>query len=192
MNVKIVVSLVAFILCIANTTHADSPQFRRTALCKLSENLAYDLGRLYQMGRNYNSELESVSPAKSTGLFINYFSEREVQAIMNNHGHAMESEKNKVSDTTDHITTGIITAIVSSLVVALLYWLVKAFRDWKDTKAIIAFLEESKSSTHFTFRSNHAIASAINLGEERVRKLCSRSRKIRRNKKEKESWRLAD
>lgn len=87
----------------------------------------------------------------------------------------------------------IITGIVSGLVVAISLWLVKIARDIKDTKAIINFLRKSKEATEYSFRSNHAIASNTHLSEERVRKLCSKSRKkIKRNEKEKESWNLIE
>ena len=77
----------------------------------------------------------------------------------------------------------IIAGIVSALVIALSAGAWKVFHDWKDTCKIIVFLKDSKETTDFKFRSNNAIASDTNLSEERVRKLCSKSKKIRRRPK---------
>ena len=84
----------------------------------------------------------------------------------------------------------IITGIVSTLVVAILLGIWKVFRDKKDTGKIVFFLRNSKATTDNTFRSNHAISSGTNISEERVRNLCSKCEKIKRNELEKESWRL--
>lgn len=86
----------------------------------------------------------------------------------------------------------IIIGVVSGLAVAILMWVVKVIRDAKHTQSILKFLRNSKESTEFSFRSNYAIASATNLSEDRVRKLCSKSKKIKRNEKEKESWKLIE
>jgi hypothetical protein len=77
---------------------ADSQPVSRKALNDISDALAYDLGKVYQMGQNCGQELPSVSPQKAAGLFINYFNEKEVQAIMNNYGSGMESQRDKVCD----------------------------------------------------------------------------------------------
>ncbi len=85
----------------------------------------------------------------------------------------------------------IILLIASALVVAILLGVFKVISDKRDTNTIIAFLKDSEAATEDRFRSNHAIASDTNLSEERVRKLCSKTNRIRRNPKEKESWCLA-
>ncbi len=84
----------------------------------------------------------------------------------------------------------ILIAIVSGLIVAILLGAWKVAHDRRDTNKIVTFLKNSEATTENTFRSNHAISSNTNLSEERVRKLCSKSNKIKRNTKEKESWRL--
>ncbi len=84
----------------------------------------------------------------------------------------------------------IIIGIVSGVIVVVLLGIWKVIHDQKDTDKIITFLNNSEATTDNTFRSNHAISSDTNLSEDRVRKLCSKSRKIKRNTKEKESWRL--
>ena len=84
----------------------------------------------------------------------------------------------------------IIVGLISGLVIAIFLGVWKIIHDMIDTNEIIKFLKKSAATTEDTFRSNHAISSEINLSEERVRKLCSNSKKIKRNIKEKESWRL--
>lgn len=48
------------------------------------------------------------------------------------------------------------------------------------------FFDNSKYDFYNTYR----IASAVNLTDKRVRKVCSNSKRISRNQKEKESWQL--
>lgn len=84
----------------------------------------------------------------------------------------------------------IIIGVIISLVVSLCLCFIRFLRNVKDTKKIINYLKNSKEKTGYSFRSNHAIASDTHLTEERVRTLCSRSKKVKRNEKEKESWKL--
>ena len=84
----------------------------------------------------------------------------------------------------------IITGIVSGLAVALVIWVTKLVRNKRDTDRITDFLARSKETTGFSFRSTHAIASATHISEERVRTLCGNCKRIKRNEKERESWRL--
>jgi hypothetical protein len=93
---------VAFVLLLGATiTFAESPPVSRTVLANLSDALAYDLGKTYQMGHNCRRELQSLSPPKAAGLFINYFDEKEVQTIMNNYESGMNSQKNSACDSTE-------------------------------------------------------------------------------------------
>ncbi|MFZ6047417.1 hypothetical protein ACFW0H_15025 [Pseudomonas sp. CR3202] len=86
--------------------------------------------------------------------------------------------------------------LVSALIAAAIIWLIggswKWWRDTKDGAAILKFLTKSVADAKNTFRSTEAIASATKLTEERVESLCSKHPKIRRNTKEKQSWRLVD
>ena len=90
--------VLALLLGIAIVFAADPELVSRKVLTDLSEALAYDLGKTYQMGQNCRRELESVSLPKAAGLFINYFNEKDVQAIMNNYESGMNSQKNKACD----------------------------------------------------------------------------------------------
>ncbi len=86
----------------------------------------------------------------------------------------------------DKITSG----IISGIFILVLAWLFKRYKDNKDTKLIISCLNESKENTNYRFRTTHVIASETNLPEVRVHNLCSKSKRIKRNTKIKESWKL--
>ena len=87
---------------------------------------------------------------------------------------------------------GLASTLVGAVVVGLagLGW--SAHRNRRDRRAIYAFLVASTSGTSFSFRSTQAIASHTRLTEDRVEALCSGHPKIRRNEKEKQSWRLIE
>lgn len=50
-----------------------------------------------------------------------------------------------------------------------------------EEKRIIAFLEVTKNETDKLFRTTHRISSEFNITEEKVRTVCAKSKKIRRN-----------
>lgn len=72
---------------------ASTAQVDRQSLTSLSDSLAYELGKAYQMGQNCNKELGSIAPPKAAGLFINYMKEHEVQKTMNNYENGLKSKK---------------------------------------------------------------------------------------------------
>lgn len=84
--------------------------------------------------------------------------------------------------------------LVSGLVVAGIIAVVGAVRKWRhdhrDSKKIYDFMLKSKLGSEFTFRSTEAISSATKISEKRVSALCSKHPKIKRNEKEKQSWKL--
>ena len=88
----------------------------------------------------------------------------------------------------DLINNGIVQGALAALVAAFVIWMIRAICIRMDEKKIITFLQKSAAETELHFRTTHAIASATSLPEERVSKICGRSRRIRRNQKEKESW----
>lgn len=87
---------------------------------------------------------------------------------------------------------GIVQGVIVALIVAFIFWVIRHFKFKHDEKTLINFLGESKRETSHTFRTTHAISSATNLSEERIRKVCNKSKKITRNQREKESWKLSD
>ena len=88
------------------------------------------------------------------------------------------------------INNGIAQAVIATLIGAFILWLISFARFKADENKIYKFLTDSAASTELTFRSEHRISSETNLSEERVHKICSKSKKITRNQKEKKSWRL--
>jgi len=56
------------------------------------------MGKSYQMGKNCGLEMKGTAPPRAAGLFINYFTESEVQKIMDNYGAAMGSQFGKACD----------------------------------------------------------------------------------------------
>ena len=84
----------------------------------------------------------------------------------------------------------ILSAIISAVVIGAGVYGFKRLRDWKDSQAIYNFLLASKEGTSFDFRSTAAISSHTKISEKRVADLCSKHPKIRRNEKQKQSWKL--
>ena len=84
--------------------------------------------------------------------------------------------------------------LVSGLVVAGVIADVGAGWKWnhdrRDSKRIYDFMLKSNSETDFTFRSTEAISSATKIPEKRVSGVCSKHPKVKRNEKEKQSWKL--
>ena len=84
--------------------------------------------------------------------------------------------------------------LVSGLVVAGILAVVGAAWKWnhdrRDSQIIYDFMRQSKLGTNFEFRSTEAISSATKIPEKRVATLCSKHPKIKRNEKEKQSWKL--
>jgi len=82
------------------------------------------------------------------------------------------------------------SAVVGTLIAALIIWFIQRFRAQRDSAAIYKFLRQSKEEGRFEFRSTVAISSHTKLPEGRVEELCSRHSKIRRNEKERQTWHL--
>jgi len=61
----------------------------------------------------------------------------------------------------------------------------------RDQNRIIDFFYKENIGKGYEFRSTEAIASFTNLPEDRVNYVCSTSKNITRNSKEKLSWKIA-
>jgi hypothetical protein len=87
----------------------------------------------------------------------------------------------------------LISSLTAAAILGLIAWIWRWRKDRRDVNAIYDFLGTSKSQTEFTFRSTEAIASHTGIDEGRVALLCAHHRKrIQRNEKEKQSWRLVE
>jgi hypothetical protein len=89
-------------------------------------------------------------------------------------------------------TNSIASALVVAVILGALAWLNKWRKDRRDSNKIYQFLIGSAKQTSFQFRSTEAISSDTGIPEDRVANLCSRNKKIKRNEKEKQSWRLVE
>jgi hypothetical protein len=91
----------------------------------------------------------------------------------------------------DFFKNGIVQVVIATLIGALILGIFGWLKFKRDEKVVTRFLKNSGVETDHIFRKTHAISSATNLSQERIRKVCSKSSKIRRNQKEKESWKLS-
>ena len=90
----------------------------------------------------------------------------------------------------EYVIEGIIIGVSAGVAIQIINIASKYINFYLEEKIIVDFLKESVKSSKYTFRSTIIICNAVNLPEERVRYICHRSKKIRRNEKEKESWTL--
>jgi|GEM_PF-1315156 len=84
------------------------------------------------------------------------------------------------------------SALAAAAILAIVGATWKWLRDRRDSKKIFDFMMKSKTETDFTFRGTGAISSHTKISESRVADLCSKHPKIKRNEKEKQSWRVVD
>lgn len=86
----------------------------------------------------------------------------------------------------------LVSALVAATLIGIFSWFVKFTRDSRDKEKIYKYLQQSRLNTDYTFRSTEAISSDTKIPENRVAELCSRHPSIKRNEKEKQSWRLTE
>ena len=92
----------------------------------------------------------------------------------------------------EYVIEGIVIGVSAGVAIQIINFVSKYINFYHEEKIIVDFLKESIKSSKYPkgFRSTIIICNAVNLPEERVRYICNRSKKIRRNEKEKESWTL--
>lgn len=76
----VIILMIPLVIFAQSTTPID-----RQSFLSLSDSLAYELGKAYQMGKNCDKELSSIGPSKMAGLFIKYMNKHEVQQTMNHY-----------------------------------------------------------------------------------------------------------
>lgn len=85
----------------------------------------------------------------------------------------------------------IIIGLVGGLSAGAGIWVIDRLRELylfsRDEKRIMTFYEETQKE-EWNFFTTHRIASEVNLTIERVNYVCSYSKKVRRNQREKEVW----
>ncbi len=85
------------------------------------------------------------------------------------------------------------TAAGAAIIVSIaggLVGLFKWFPDKRDSDKIYKFLRRSAKERGWAYRTTHAISSATKIPGNRISVLCNRDKRIKRNDKERESWRL--
>jgi len=91
----------------------------------------------------------------------------------------------------DFIKNGIVQAVLATLIAVLILGIFGWLKFKRDEKVVAKFLKSSGVETSHTLRTTHAISSATNLSQERIRKVCSKSCNIKRDRKEKGSWKIS-
>ena len=91
----------------------------------------------------------------------------------------------------DFFSSEMVEGVLAALIVILILWIFGWLKFKRDEKIVARFLENAGVETPQACRTTNAIASGTNLSEARIRKVCRNSTRVRRNRKEKESWRLS-
>ncbi|MEN8131692.1 MAG: hypothetical protein ABFS45_16190 [Pseudomonadota bacterium] len=90
---KTIVVVVIFAVPIPN--YAQQGPISKTTLFAISETLAYDMGKAYQLGANCRRKLVSISKSRAIDLFSNYFGDQEVKKFMTNYDNALNEVKGR-------------------------------------------------------------------------------------------------
>lgn len=90
----------------------------------------------------------------------------------------------------EYVIEGIVIGVSAGVAIQIINSVSKYINFYQEEKIIVDFLKKSIKSTDWTFRSTIIICNAVNLPEERVRYICNRSKKIRRNELKRETWTL--
>lgn len=86
----------------------------------------------------------------------------------------------------------LLSGLILATIVGITHWLWRSHQDRRDSDAILNFLTASQAETPHTFRSTETISSKTKLTQSRVEALCIKHKKIQRNSKEKQSWKLIE
>lgn len=90
------------------------------------------------------------------------------------------------------ILNGIITGATGGAIAGMILWIIPRLNEWeikyREEKRIYRWLHEQKNTNKFEWRSTKAIASHNNLTENRVRYLCSYSKRIFQSTGENDVW----
>ena len=88
------------------------------------------------------------------------------------------------------IIKGLCSGIFGGIGLASIKLLYDRYLHKRDENRIVDFFYKENIGKGFEFRSTEVISSFTNLPEDRVNYVCSKSKKITRNTKEKLSWKL--
>jgi len=80
--------------------------------------------------------------------------------------------------------------VVIAVVIGVHVWLYRWMKFKVDEGVVLKFLRDSNKGKIQEFCSSDEISAHTDIAITRISVVCSKSKKIRRNAKEKESWRL--
>ena len=87
---------------------------------------------------------------------------------------------------THEILIGIAVTVVVAVIFGVKSFVHRALTFKMDESAIVNFITESNGE--YKFRSTEAISAGTDISTSRVKFVCSKSKLIKKNSKEKESW----
>ncbi len=90
----------------------------------------------------------------------------------------------------EYVIEGIVIGVSAGVAIQIINFVSKCIDFYHEEEIIVDFLKESIKKYPKGFRSTIIICNAVNLPEERVRYICNRSKKIRRNERKRETWKL--
>ena len=90
----------------------------------------------------------------------------------------------------DFFSNGIVQCVLVTLVVVVVLGFFGWLKFRRDEKIVIEFLKKSGVETGDASGTTDAISSATELSEARIRRICSKSARIRKHGKEKGCWTL--
>jgi len=91
----------------------------------------------------------------------------------------------------EFFSKGIVQAVLATLLVVVILGVFGWLKFRRDEKIVIEFLKQSGVDTGDAAGTTDAISSATRLSEVRINRICSKSARIRRHRKEKGSWTLS-
>lgn len=90
----------------------------------------------------------------------------------------------------DFIDNGVIQVVLATLVAVVILGVFGWLKFRRDEKIVKDFLKNSGVETRDDPATTTAISAATRLSEKRIRKVCSKSARIRRHGEDRESWKL--
>ena len=84
----------------------------------------------------------------------------------------------------------VVHVLLATLLVVVILGVFGWLKFRRDEKIVMEFLKNSGVETRDEPATTTAISAATRLSETRIRKVCSRSARIRRHREDRESWKL--
>ena len=122
-----------------------------------------------------------------------------IDSELNNYSNELKEKESKISKLAievekrqNNTTNNFFLNLIAGLFSVFILWLIRFTKKKIDEIKTVNFLKKSSGSTSYKFRSTHFLASHLNMTENKIRQICNSSRKISRNSKKKETWKLKE